>query len=130
MEKISGDEFSFPVTKTPLLESKILALPLEIKNLEVLIYKTESKQTENNIRIEKIKKEVINEVSVEQHSNLITRTDEEFHEKIMEKLRSNTEYQILIEKHNNTEEIIELDIIELRYLNNLFAAYKAISRMI
>jgi len=130
MEKTPGNDFSFPVTKTPQLETRLLELPKEIKNMEISLYKTKTGQIKDNIKIKEIKKEVLNEIVAEQHNNFITRTDEELHTVLMEKLRSNAKYQILIEKHNNIEEILELGAIELRFLNNYFTACKAISRMV
>jgi len=106
MEQKSGSEFSFPVAKTPRLETRLLELPKEIKDMEIKLYKTKAGQIKDNIKIEEIKKETPND------------------------FRSSPRYQILKEKQENVEEILKLGAIELRFLNNYFTACKAVSRMI
>ncbi len=126
MDTKSGDEISFPVSKTPQLESKLLELPVQICELEISLINTRTIQMKDFIEAETIKNKILSEVAANTElTNEIKRKSA-----ISEKLEASAKYQDIMLHYQEAEKILKLGDVELRYLNNCFTAYKSIARML
>lgn len=123
MEPSQGDEFSFPVTKTPEIEKKLMEMPKRILDLEVSLYET--------IKLRKTHFTAAGKVRCKAFEKAGYNSFDEGTIKIAnEKLAADEVYQATVETCNDLNEEIAFINISLNYLKNYFKALQSISRMV